>query len=114
MVLRRLSLIGFVLLVVASSARGQGLAANAVVTETEEDQLAREVDDPTAILAQLKFQDLYTPKNLQTAAQTNQVDLKVVLPVEPLPFLPFKQIVRPTFKVQTLAISQTSDSTLTE
>src|ERR1700682_346410 len=113
MVFRRLSLIAFVLFTVAGSARGQGLA-NQVVTETEEDQLAREVDDPTAILAQLKFQDLYTPKNLQTAAQTNQVDLKVVLPVEPLPFLPFKQIVRPTFKVQTLAISQTSNSTITE
>jgi hypothetical protein len=76
--------------------------------------LAREVDDPTAILTQLKPQDQYTPKNFKTSAQTNEINLKVVLPVEPLPFLPFKQIGRPTFKVQTLAVSQTSHSTITE
>ena len=28
-------------------------------------RLATEVDDPTAILTQLKFQDLYTPSNFQ-------------------------------------------------
>ena len=114
MVFRRLSLIAFVLLTVASNARGQNLAANPVVTESEEDQLAREVDDPTAILTQLKLQDQYTPESFKTPAQTNEVNLKVVLPVAPLPFLPFKQIVRPTFKVQTLAISQSSSSTITE
>src|ERR1700676_3171394 len=107
MIIRTLSLIALALLTVATGARGQGLAANPVVTETEEDQLAREVDDPTAILAQLKFQDLYTPSNFQTPAQTNQVDLKVVLPIESFSFFPFKQVIRPTLKVQTLAISQT-------
>jgi hypothetical protein len=40
----------------------------------------------------------YTPENFKTSAQTNEVNLKVVLPVEPLPFLPFKQLVRSTFK----------------
>jgi hypothetical protein len=101
-------------LLVASSARGQGLTANPAPAESEEDWLAREVDDPTAILTQLKLQDQYTPENFKTPAQTNEVNLKVVLPVEPLPFLPFKQIVRPTFKVQTLAISQSNRSTITE
>ena len=76
-----ISLIAFALLTVASSARGQGIAANSVVTESEEDRLAQEVDDPTAILTQLKLQDLYMPRNFQTPAQTNQVDLKVVLPL---------------------------------
>ena len=94
MVFPRLSLFAFVLLTIASNARGQNLAANSVVTETEEDQLAREVDDPTAILTQLKLQDQYTPESFKTPAQTNEVNLKVVLPVEPLPFLPSKQIVR--------------------
>jgi hypothetical protein len=61
--IRTLSLLAFALLVVTSSARGQSLTANSVVTESEEDQLAREVDDPTAILTQLKFQDVYTPSN---------------------------------------------------
>jgi hypothetical protein len=114
MIFRRLYLIAFVLLTVAGSARGQGLTANPAAAESEEDRLAREVDDPTAILTQLKLQDQYTPVNFKTPAQTNEVNLKIVLPVEPLPFLPFKQIVRPTFKVQTLAVSQTSHSTITE
>ena len=37
----------------------------------------------------------------------------MVLPVEPLLFLPFQQVIRPTFKLQTLATSQSS-STITE
>jgi hypothetical protein len=101
-------------LLVAGSARGQSLTASPAPAESEEDRLAREVDDPTAILTQLKLQDQYTPENFKTSAQTNEVNLKVVLPVEPLPFLPFKQLVRPTFKVQTLAVSQSSNSTMTE
>ncbi len=107
-------LIAFALLTLASSARGQSIAANPAATESEEDRLAEEVDDPTAILTQLKFQDLYTPRNFQTPAQTNQIDLKVVLPLEPFWLLPFKQIIRPTLKVQTIAISQSSSSTITE
>src|SRR3984893_10989883 len=114
MIIRTLSLAAVLLLVVAGSGRGQGFAANPITSESEEYRLAEEVDDPTAILTQLKFQDLYTPENFKTSAQTNQVDLKVVLPIGRFSFLPFKQIIRPTFKVQTLAISQTSNSTITE
>jgi hypothetical protein len=114
MVVRRLSLIALVVLTVAGSARGQSTAANPVASESEEDRLAEEVDDPTAILTQLKLQDLYTPSNFQTPAQTNQIDLKVVLPVEPFWLLPLRQIIRPTLKVQTIAISQSSTSTITE
>ena len=49
--------------------------------QSEEDELAREVDDPTATLAQLKFQDLYSPQNYSTTAQTNTLRLQPVLPV---------------------------------
>jgi hypothetical protein len=114
MTVRTLSLVAFALFVTVSSARGQSLAANSANSESEEDLLAREVDDPTAILTQLKLQDLYTPRNFQTPAQTNQVDLKIVLPLEPLSLLPFQQIIRPTFKIQTLATSHSSKSTITE
>jgi len=114
MVVRRLSLIALVLLTIAGSARGQVTATNPAASESEEDRLAEEVDDPTAILTQLKLQDLYTPSNFQTPAQTNQIDLKAVLPVEPFWLLPLKQIIRPTLKVQTIAISQSSSSTITE
>jgi hypothetical protein len=107
------SLLAFALLVIVSSVHGQSLAANSVHSESEEDLLAREVDDPTAILTQLKLQDLYTPRNFQTSAQTNTVQLRPVLPVEPFSFFPFKQIIRPTFEVNTLATSRGS-STITE
>ena len=112
-VLRTLSLLAFALLVTVSSARGQSLAANSAGIESEEDRLAREVDDPTAILTQLKLQDLYTPRNFQTTAQTNTVQLRPVIPVESFTLFPFEQLIRPTFEVQTLATSRGS-STITE
>ena len=68
-------IVAVLLLMVVSSAQGQSSATNSVSTESEEDQLAREVDDPTVILTQLKFQDLYTPRNFQTSAQTNELQL---------------------------------------
>ena len=112
-VLRTLSLLAFALLVIVSSARGQSLGLNLASSESEEDVLAREVDDPTAILTQLKLQDLYTPRNFQTTAQTNTVQLRPVIPVESFALFPFKQLIRPTFEVQTLATSRGS-STVTE
>ena len=101
---------------VAGVARGQNAAdswAGSGAVESEEERLARDVDDPTAILTQLKFQDLYTPGNFHTSAQTNEFQLRPVVPVEPLPFLPLKQIIRPTLRMQTLATSQSS-ATITE
>ncbi len=108
-----LSLIGFVLLTAVSSARGQIIAPNPSGIESEEDRLAREIDDPTAILTQLKLQDLYTSSNFQTTAQTNTIQLRPVLPVGSFSLFPFKQIIRPTFEIKTLATSRGS-STITE
>src|SRR5713101_186981 len=50
--------------------QGHTIACDSASAESEEDRLAREVEDPTAILTQLQFQDLYTPRNFQTSAQT--------------------------------------------
>lgn len=107
------SLLAFALLTQVGSARGQSTTANPVASESEEDRLAEEVDDPTAILTQLKLQDLYTPRNFQTTAQTNTVQLRPVIPVEPFALLPVRQIIRPTVNIQTLATSSGS-STITE
>lgn len=107
------ALIIVVLLMAVSGAHSQSSTVNSVGIESEEDQLAREVDDPTAILTQLKFQDLYTPRNFQTSAQANDLQLNVVFPVEPLSLLPLQQVIRPTLKLRTLATSQSS-STITE
>ncbi len=93
--------------------QGQNLAAGSTDDETEVDRLARQVEDPTAILTQLKFEDLYVPRNFQTTAQTNTVQLRPVVPLPPFPFLPVEQIIRPTLKVETLATSSGS-STITE
>ena len=108
-----LPLIVFVLLMAMGRARGQNIAINSASAESEEDQLAREVDDPTAILTQLKLQDLYTSRNFQTTAQTNTVQPRPVILIEQFSLFPFKQLIRPTFEVQTLATSRGS-STITE
>jgi hypothetical protein len=87
----------------AGSARAQILEGSWSGVGTEEDRLAKEVEDPTAILTQLKLQDLYTPSNFQTTAQTNTVQIRPVVPVAAFSLLPVKQLIRPTFKIQTLA-----------
>jgi len=108
---RALALVAVVLLVLAGSAQGQGGAADATGAESEEDQLAREVDDPTVILMQLKFQDIYTPGNFETSAQTNTAQLQAVVPVGAFSFFPFQQVIRPTFRLRTSATSKSSAGT---
>src|SRR5215472_15386352 len=88
----------------------RSIAADSSV-ETEEDQLAKEVDDPTAILAQLKFQDLYTPQNYSTTAQTNTLQGRPVLPIQPFSFFPWQQLIRPTLKLETLATGPSGSTT---
>ena len=102
-----------VVLAICGSARAQNPAAGSVDSEAEEDHLAREVEDPTAILTQLQLQDQYTPRNFQSSAQTNTIQLRAVLPIDAFAGFPFQQIIRPTFKVQSLATSSSS-STITE
>ncbi len=98
---------------IACRVRGHAITCDTACAQTEEDRLAREVEDPTAILTQLQIQDLYTPRNFRTSAQTNTIQIRPIVPIEAFPWFPFQQIVRPTFKVQTLAISSSS-STITE
>src|SRR5208337_4691931 len=79
---------------------------------TEEEDLAEKVNDPTAILTQFKLQDLYTPRNFQSTAQTNALQLRAVLPVSRFWLLP-DQVIRPTFTIDTLATGRSSQ-TITE
>ena len=74
------------------SAQGQNSAADASGGESEEDQLAREVDDPTVMLTQIKFQEIYTPENFENSAQTNTAQLQAVVPVGAFSFLPCQQV----------------------
>ena len=101
------------LMLVAATSRAKTQSLLGPASDTEEDRLTKEVEDPTSILAQLKLQDLYSPRNFQTTAQTNTVQLRPVNPLEPFSRLSFKQLIRPTFKIQTLATSS-SGSTINE
>src|SRR5262250_560243 len=106
------SVVAAAFLVVILTIPPRSIAADSSV-ETEEDQLAREVDDPTAILTQLKFEDLYTPQNYSTTAQTNTFQFRPVLPIHAFSLFPWQQIIRPTLKLETLATGP-SGSTMTE
>jgi hypothetical protein len=114
MTLRKVPLCAFVIMVgITCSLRRRIVTYNPAYADSQEDTLAREVDDPTAILTQLQLIDLYTPRNFQSSAQTNVINLKPIVPLEPLSLIPFQQIIRPTFTVQQLATSSSS-STSTE
>jgi hypothetical protein len=113
MTVGKIPIILFVVLAICGSARAQNLAPDPATAESEEDHLAREVEDPTAILAQLQFQDLYTPRNFQSSAQTNTLQLRPIVPIRPFSWFPFAQVIRPTFKVSQTATSARS-STITE
>ena len=110
---RTLTILILILFAVSGRALSQSLVVGSSAGGSEEDHLAREVDDPTAILMQLQFQDLYTPRNFQSSAQTNTIQLRTVVPIQAFSGFPFQQIIRPTFKVSQIATSSSS-STITE
>jgi len=104
MTIRKISLCAFVLAVgITCSIRGHTITSESAAAESEEDRLAREVEDPTAILAQLQIQDIYSPRDFQTSAQTNTIQIRPIVPIEAFAGFPFQQIIRPTFKVSQIA-----------
>jgi hypothetical protein len=76
---------------------------NDAQTELEEDRLSEEVNDPTAMLAQLRLFEFYTPENFRSQAQTNVALVQPIIPVARLSLLPVEQIIRPTVKLSTTA-----------
>src|SRR5262249_12185093 len=71
--------------------------------ESEEDKLSEEVNDPTAVLTQVRLFEFYTPENYRSSAQTNVALLQPIIPVARLSLLP-EQLIRPTIKLSTTAI----------
>jgi len=64
---------------------------------------AEEFSDPLTALPQVFTQDVYSPANYGTDAQTNKVLLRAIVPRIPrYSLLPFVQLVRPTFSVVTV------------
>ena len=78
---------------------------NATQTESEEDKLSEEVNDPTAMLTQVRLFEFYTPENFRTSAQTNVALIQPIVPVARLSLLPVEQIIRLTVKLSTTATS---------
>src|SRR5206468_7730350 len=66
-------------------------------------KLAEEFSDPLTTLPQIFTQDAYTPVNYGTAAPTNRVILRLLVPRLPeYSLLPFVQLVRPSFSLVTV------------
>jgi hypothetical protein len=91
------------LLVCEAIVRGPRAEASDGSVDAEENKIAQEVIDPTAILAQVRFLDFYTPGNFRSSAQTNAAIVQPIIPVARLSLLPFEQLIRLTFKVSTFA-----------
>jgi hypothetical protein len=72
-------------------------------TESEEDQPSEDVNDPTAMLTQIRLFEFYTPENFRSQAQTNVALIQPIIPVARLSLLPIEQIIRPTVKLSTTA-----------
>jgi len=91
-----------------TSAQGAASPADTGAPRAEEEPLWEAVVDPTAVLAQARFLDFYSPGNFQTSAQTNIALIQPIIPVAPLSFLPAEQLIRFTFKLSTLATGPSS------
>jgi hypothetical protein len=80
---------------------------------SEEERLERDFTDPLSTLPQLLVRDSYTPANFGTGLETNQLLVRPLIPrVPPRTFLPFAQLIRPTFALVTVPSSK--DQTRTE
>jgi hypothetical protein len=72
---------------VQGSSQAQSIGPNSVSRETDQAQLARKVDDHTAILTQPKSGDLSPPWNFQKTAHTNAVQLRPVCTARTIPLI---------------------------
>jgi hypothetical protein len=88
---------------VSFSAPGRCAAAEEEVPSGTIAKLAREFSDPLTSLPQIFTQDVYTPSNFGTAAQTNRLIARVIVPRVPkFSLLPFVQLIRPSLSLVTV------------
>jgi hypothetical protein len=66
-------------------------------------ELSAEFNDPLTTVPQFFLQDVYTPSNYGTEAQTNRVIARLIVPRVPrFSLFPFVQLIRPTLQVLTV------------
>lgn len=85
-----------------------GIAPQRAPTHTESEQeLERYFTDPLSTLPQVVIRDSYTPANFGTGLETNQFLVRPLMPrIPPRTFLPFMQLIRPTFTLVTVPSSR--------
>jgi hypothetical protein len=72
-------------------------------SQSEEEKLEQDFTDPLTTLPQVLTRDSYSPANYGTNAETNQVIIRPLIPrIPPRSFLPFAQLIRPTFSLATV------------
>ncbi len=75
--------------------------------QIEEEKLEQDFTDPLTTLPQVLMRDSYSPANYGTDAETNQVIIRPLIPrVPPRTYLPFAQLIRPTFSLVTVPSSR--------
>lgn len=71
--------------------------------DREEEQLEADFTDPLTTLPQVTVRDSYAPATYGTDAETNQIIVRPIIPrIPPRSFLPFAQLIRPTFSLVTV------------
>ena len=73
--------------------------------------LAKEFGDPLTTLPQVSLQNIYTPENFGTQANTNRLLLRPIIPRIPkYSLLPFVQLIRPTLSLVTVPTGRGGNS----
>jgi hypothetical protein len=80
---------------------------HAQVKLTPEEKLEQDFTDPLSTLPQVIIRDTYTPANYGTDVETNQTIIRPLIPrIPPRSYLPFVQLIRPTFTLVTVPSSR--------
>ncbi len=100
---QRMDVLTILLLIVFLFFRTPAAWAQAEASSPRTKQLAEEFSDPLTTLPQVFVQDAYSPANYGTEAQTNRVIIRAIVPRIPrYSLLPFVQLIRPSFFIQTV------------
>jgi hypothetical protein len=87
--------------------RAPSTLAQAAISTPRTAELAENFSDPLTTVPQLFMQDAYTPANYGTAAQTNRVIARLIVPRVPrFSLFPFVQLIRPSISLVTVPVGK--------
>ncbi len=88
--------------VLVAGLSSQAAAQSPAKPQESLEALTTDANDPTAILAQLKIEEDYTPDEYDTQAEPNTIQIQPVIPIRPFPLMSLQRLIGPTFKVKTI------------